>query len=81
MIVDQNKGLNEPRGIGFMVKPGAFGRNCSARTFGHYGSTGTLAWADPATGTAFVLLTTKPASDSRDKLLAPAADLAAEAAF
>ena len=81
MIVDQNKGLNEPRGIGFMVKPGSFGSQCSPRTFGHYGSTGTLAWADPDTGTVFVLLTTKPASDSRDKLLAPAADLAAEAAL
>jgi len=75
MILDQNHGLNDPWGIGWMVKPGRFGKSCSPRAFGHYGSTGTIAWADPATGLTCVLLTTKPASDSRDKVLAPVSDL------
>ena len=79
MVANQNAGLNEPWGIGWMVKAGRFGKACSDRTFGHWGSTGTLAWADPKTGTSFVLLTTKPASDSRDVVLAPVADAVAEA--
>ena len=65
MIVNQTKGLNEPRGIGFAVKPGSFGKACSASTFGHSGSTGTIAWADPASQLVCVLLTTKPAAESR----------------
>ena len=80
MIGDQNAGLNEPWGIGFMVKAGRFGKGCSEATFGHYGSTGTLAWADPKKDIVFVLLTTRPASDSRAGLFAPIADLAAESA-
>jgi CubicO group peptidase (beta-lactamase class C family) len=79
MIVNQNQGLQEPRGFGFMVKPGSFGKTCSPLTFGHYGSTGTVAWADPKSETVCVLLTTKPASDSRDSVLAPVSDAVAEA--
>ena len=81
MIVDQNTGLNEPWGIGFMVKPGTFGQGCSPATFGHYGSTGTLAWADLKRNRVFVLLTTRPASSSRTELFAPLSDLAAESAI
>jgi CubicO group peptidase (beta-lactamase class C family) len=80
MIVDHNQGLNEPRGLGFVVKPGSFAKKCSPRAFGHSGSTGTLSWADPATQTIFVLLTTKPAVQSRATLIAPVSELAAEAA-
>ena len=79
MITDQNPGL-DPWGIGWMLKPGSFGKACSARTFGHYGSTGTVAWADPQSKLACVLLTTRPASDSREGLLGPVSDLVAESA-
>ena len=74
MIVNQTAGLNEPRGLGFMVKPGSFGVRCSPATFGHYGSTGTVAWADPKSDLVCVLLTTKPADSSRANLLGPVSD-------
>ncbi len=80
MIVNQTPGLNVPWGIGWMVKPGNFGVACSNRTFGHYGATGTVAWADPETATQCVLLTTKPASQSRDGLLGPVSDIVSRAA-
>jgi CubicO group peptidase (beta-lactamase class C family) len=80
MITNQTPGLNQPWGLGWMVKPGTFGKKCSARTYGHYGSTGTVAWADPAAQLSLVLLTTKPAAQSRDGLLGPVSDLASEAA-
>jgi CubicO group peptidase (beta-lactamase class C family) len=35
-------------------------RRASPQTFGHTGSTGTIAWADPATDTVCVILTTLP---------------------
>src|SRR5215510_4088375 len=35
MVRNQTPGLNEPWGLGWMVKPGNFGRACSVRTFGH----------------------------------------------
>ncbi|MEO7650824.1 MAG: serine hydrolase domain-containing protein, partial [Bryobacteraceae bacterium] len=79
MITDQNPGL-DPWGIGWMLKPGTFGKACSPRTFGHYGSTGTVAWADPQSKVTCVLLTTRPASDSRHGLLGPVSDLVAEGA-
>ncbi len=79
MITNQNAGLNEPWGIGWMVKPGRVGKSCSPRTFGHYGSTGTVAWADPQTSVSCVLLTTKPAAQSRDGLLGPVSDLVSAA--
>jgi CubicO group peptidase (beta-lactamase class C family) len=78
MIVNQTQGLNEPRGLGWMVKPGSFGKACSARTYGHYGSTGTVAWADPETQLTCVLLTTRPAADSRASVLGPVSDLVSE---
>jgi CubicO group peptidase (beta-lactamase class C family) len=80
MVTNQNAGLNEPWGIGFLVNGARFGKKCSAGTFGHWGSTGTTAWADPANGLRFVLLTTRPASDSREGVLGPVADAVSEAA-
>ncbi len=74
MIVNQT-GLKDPWGYGWMLKPGTFGKHCSPKTFGHYGSTGTVAWADPESGTVCVLLTTKPADQSRAGLLGPVSDL------
>lgn len=57
MIANQNPPSIRPRGLGFDIgRPG-----CSEKTFGHTGSTGTLCWADPATDTICVVLTTLPA--------------------
>lgn len=74
MVANQNVGLNKPWGIGFMVDGSAFGKSCSANTFGHWGSTGTVTWADPAKDLILVLLTTKPADQSRAGLLGPVSD-------
>jgi CubicO group peptidase (beta-lactamase class C family) len=70
MITNQNQGLNQPWGLGWRVGPG-FGKNCSMRTFGHFGSTGTLAWYDPEKELSFVLLTTKPLDVSQPRLIDP----------
>ena len=79
MLVNQT-GLPARWGFGWMIEPGKFGKHCSRRTFGHYGSTGTVAWADPATQLTCVLLTTEPAAQSRDNLLGPVSDLVSAAA-
>lgn len=65
----------KPRGIGFDVGSQLAGNGCSEATFGHSGSTGTLAWADPATETIFVVLTSLPARavDPHPRQLASAA--------
>jgi CubicO group peptidase (beta-lactamase class C family) len=77
MVVNQTH-LADPWGLGWMIKPGTFGKTCSPSTFGHYGSTGTVAWTDPKSDLTCVLLTTKPAAQSRDGLLGPVSDLVAE---
>lgn len=74
MITDHTPKLEAHRGIGFMVGPVGVGKGCSARAFGHSGSTGTLAWADPATDTTFVLLTSLPKNVSGELLLYPVSD-------
>lgn len=79
MLMNQNGGLNKPWGIGFMIEPGGFGKGCSAGTYGHYGSTGTVAWADPEKKLICVLLTTKPAEQSRAGLLGPVSDVVSAA--
>ena len=77
MIVNQNKGLNQPYGIGWAVDGSRFGKSCSPRTFGHGGSTGTACWFDPEKDLSFVILTTKPAAESQKPVLTPVSDLAA----
>jgi beta-lactamase class C len=62
-------------GLGWQREPGAFGKTCSAETFGHSGSTGTTIWHDPATATTCVVLTTKPATESRPRLLVPVSEI------
>ena len=62
-------------GLGWQREPGVFGRTCSAETFGHFGSTGTVVWHDPATATTCVVLTTRPATDSRSSLLLPVSEI------
>jgi CubicO group peptidase (beta-lactamase class C family) len=48
------------RGLGFGVGRSNSSRYCSGDTWGHTGSTGTLAWADPKSKAICVVLTTLP---------------------
>jgi CubicO group peptidase (beta-lactamase class C family) len=74
MVANQTPGLNQSWGLGWMVGR-RFGKGCSAHTFGHSGSTGTLAWLDPDKDLSLVLLTTLPAAVSQKTLLGPVSDL------
>jgi CubicO group peptidase (beta-lactamase class C family) len=74
-IRNHNREGITPRGLGFGI--GAPG--CSDKTFGHTGSTGTIAWADPASDTICVVLTTLPGPAARPHPRQVAADLVAEA--
>jgi CubicO group peptidase (beta-lactamase class C family) len=49
-----------PRGLGFGVGKKSGSPGCSEQAFGHTGSTGTLCWADPASKTICVVLTSLP---------------------
>ena len=60
MIRNHNPDGLPPRGLGFAIGARAGSPGCSEATFGHSGSTGTLAWADPRTETICVVLTTLP---------------------
>lgn len=60
MTTNQNPPQQRPRGLGFGVGEMSGSPGCSARTFGHTGSTGTLAWADPARKRMCIVLTTLP---------------------
>jgi CubicO group peptidase (beta-lactamase class C family) len=61
MIENHNPAGITPRGLGFGVGKESGSPGCSPRTFGHTGSTGTLCWADPASDTTCVVLTSLPA--------------------
>lgn len=61
MIRNHNPDGLTPRGLGLATGSSAGSKRCSEMTFGHTGSTGTLAWADPATHTICVVLTSLPA--------------------
>lgn len=81
MTSNQNQGLKEAWGLGWRLQQGGgLGKSSSASTYGHSGSTGTLAWADPESKTTFVLLTSKPAAESSKPLIKPVSDLVSEAA-
>lgn len=60
MIKNHNAEGLTPRGLGFAVGKASGSPGCSERTFGHTGSTGTLFWADPASETICVVLTSLP---------------------
>jgi CubicO group peptidase (beta-lactamase class C family) len=60
MISNHNPKGFTPRGLGFGVGKESGSPGCSERTFGHSGSTGTLCWADPASETICVVLTSLP---------------------
>lgn len=76
MIQDHTAGLEARRGLGFALGPAGFGKGCSDTSFGHSGSTGTLAWADPEKETTCVILTSLPARASGKTILQPVSDLA-----
>lgn len=61
MITNQNPAGFVSRGLGFAVGASIASPGCGQATFGHTGSTGTIAWADPATRTICVVLTSLPA--------------------
>jgi len=75
MLRNQTPGLGVRRGLGFALGPEGFGRGASASSFGHTGSTGTIAWTDPESDTTCVILTSLPRRVSGDRLLVPACDL------
>lgn len=60
MILNHNRKGLRPRGLGFAIGSTATSPSCSEEAFGHGGSTGTLAWADPKTDTTCIVLTTLP---------------------
>lgn len=60
MVKNHNPAGLPPRGLGFDVGKASGSPGCSERTFGHTGSTGTLCWADPASETICVVLTSLP---------------------
>jgi CubicO group peptidase (beta-lactamase class C family) len=60
MVSNHNGAKLTPRGLGFAVGASAGSPGCSEKTFGHTGSTGTLAWADAASETICVVLTSLP---------------------
>jgi CubicO group peptidase (beta-lactamase class C family) len=57
MITNQSPAAVKASGLGFDLPPSVGSPGCGPRTFGHNGSTGTLSWADPDTGTICVVLT------------------------
>ena len=54
----QTGALRPSYGLGWMREPGVFGKTCSPATFGHFGSTGTVVWHDPASMITWVVLKT-----------------------
>lgn len=60
MVTNHNGPGQTPRGLGFAVGVQSGSPGCSAKTFGHTGSTGTLAWADPESELVCVVLTSLP---------------------
>lgn len=62
MTTNQNAPGIKPRGLGMAVGSESGSPGCSDKSFGHTGSTGTICWADPATQTICVVLTSLPAN-------------------
>jgi CubicO group peptidase (beta-lactamase class C family) len=60
MIRNHNPAGLKPRGLGFDVSLRSTCPACSDEAFGHTGSTGTIAWADPRRDRICVVLTTLP---------------------
>lgn len=79
MVKNHNPEGFAPRGLGFAVGSQAGSPGCSEKTFGHSGSSGTLAWADPAKDIVCVVLTTLPAGAASPHPRTAASDLVAKA--
>jgi CubicO group peptidase (beta-lactamase class C family) len=79
MVRNHNPEGLMPRGLGFGIGARVGSPGCSEKTFGHGGSTGTLAWADPATDTICVVLTTLPGRAARPHPRQLASDRVAKA--
>ena len=71
----QTGALRPSYGFGWVREPGAFGKTCSPATFGHHGSTGTVVWHDPESHVTCVLLTSRPAADSRASVIIPVCEI------
>jgi CubicO group peptidase (beta-lactamase class C family) len=71
----QTGALRPSDGLGWVREPGAFGKSCSAATFGHFGATGTVVWHDPESKITCVVLTTRQAADSKTTLLVPVSEI------
>jgi CubicO group peptidase (beta-lactamase class C family) len=80
MIQNHNPAGLTPRGLGFGVGKESGSPGCSEQTFGHSGSTGTLCWADPASDTICVVLTSLPGRATQPHPRALAAERVAAAA-
>lgn len=80
MVKNHNPPGFTPRGLGFATGRQSGSPGCSEKTYGHSGSSGTLAWADPATDTVCVVLTTLPGGAAKPHPLRVASDLVAKAA-
>lgn len=61
MVTNHNPAGLTSRGLGLSLGPTAGIGGLSDKTFGHTGSTGTIAWADPVSQTICVVLTSLPA--------------------
>lgn len=79
MITNQSPPGVKASGLGFDLPPSVGSPDCGPRTFGHNGSTGTLSWADPGTGTICVVLTTLPEAAVKPHPTKLASDLIAQA--
>ncbi len=79
MITNQSPAGVKASGLGFDLPPSVGSPGLGPRTFGHNGSTGTLSWADPDTGTICVVLTTLYASAVRPHPMNLVSDLIAQA--
>jgi CubicO group peptidase (beta-lactamase class C family) len=80
MIRNHNAAGLMPRGLGWAIDAAIGTKGISERTFGHTGSTGTIAWADPVTETICVVLTSLPAKAEHPHPRDLAADAVAGAA-
>jgi CubicO group peptidase (beta-lactamase class C family) len=73
MTSDQNTAIGKPWGLGWGLATSPVwvysGDLVSPSAFGHSGATGTVAWADPVSRVATVILTTRPTSEDNGRLL------------
>lgn len=66
MIRNHNPAALPSRGLGFDTGFEEFGMPAGGSIFGHTGSTGTIAWADPSTDSVCVILTSLPGAAIKD---------------